>query len=584
MEYQHELRIDLIGLTDPEDHGMSEPCTKWLEQLERATNYAELQSIFTQISDAAQSTADGGQFAQAIDMAIQRIEQERSRDQQELDQRDGNYSAFKQEQGGFTGWIKRHIPFSETRRQDRDHRERIDEQQAEILADNLIIARAQMLKERLLPADQRCTGHVVDEWRNRLRANESVAQLRDYAESLLQIDKELSCSDAFVQELATEINAFAKAKFSSEDDQRRQRSDLQASRSELANLQTELDNKRELFTAAIETAGELVKQDLISGNPDFDRLHREIAQWEHCLSQWKHGERPLSELNSVAKNMQELLSKRLQMESEIETCSVEIQRMTGQADATEHLCLTARNSHAEYSGRYQVAQRAAQHSQAAWQAVKQRFEAQGSIPQAEVSSQPTIDPDPQLASEYQRLKSEQEFAQEQLKIATAPFESARSELQSAEKSLEKLRADLNAHAKRWDELTKAKQQTHAKLIEHEQEVWRKREQVERWLVDYRNALALLDYKPPSMQSVADHHRLPPPSMFAEFQERSTPTSSAEKWVMELADTYQGLAKSLESDQRELKKQLSSLRQEMQQAWTKRCHELLGSQLAQQVCK
>ncbi len=115
--------------------------TDWLERLNRATEYRELEVVFSEISAAARTTTQGEQLAETIDEAIRRLEQERLRDEEELRAFEQDYAVFKQQQQGVVGWFKRHMPLTGTRRKELEHRGSIADQKAEILADNLIIAR-----------------------------------------------------------------------------------------------------------------------------------------------------------------------------------------------------------------------------------------------------------------------------------------------------------------------------------------------------------------------------------------------------------------------------------------------------------
>ena len=127
----------------------------WLERLTRATDYRELQLVFTEIAAEAGRTTDPVGLARQIDEAILRIERERLHDEDELRSFEREYESFKESKSGVVGWLKRHVPFTETRRQDQEHQQAVEDQQAELLADNLVIARAQMLKESLLASDVR---------------------------------------------------------------------------------------------------------------------------------------------------------------------------------------------------------------------------------------------------------------------------------------------------------------------------------------------------------------------------------------------------------------------------------------------
>ncbi len=115
---------------------------QWLERLNQATEYRDLQSVFAEIAADARSVTDSAQLAASIDEAIYRIQRESLRDEQELAALRGEYETFKQQHKGVIGWLKRHIPFTETRRREKHHTQTVSVQEAEVLADNLIIALA----------------------------------------------------------------------------------------------------------------------------------------------------------------------------------------------------------------------------------------------------------------------------------------------------------------------------------------------------------------------------------------------------------------------------------------------------------
>ena len=97
--------------------------SNWLERLNGATEYRDLQVAFSDLSAQARVATDGEQLASSIDEAIRRIELERLRDEDELQEFEQEYEQFRNQQSGVVGWFKRHIPFTETRRQEKQHKE-----------------------------------------------------------------------------------------------------------------------------------------------------------------------------------------------------------------------------------------------------------------------------------------------------------------------------------------------------------------------------------------------------------------------------------------------------------------------------
>ena len=166
--------------------------SSWLEKLASTTNYRELQAVFSQMATEARDASNTSELAASIDEAIHRIEQERLRDQSQMDVSKDDYDAFKQQQSGVIGWLKRKMPFTETRKQELHHRESVNEQRAEILADNFVIARAQMLKEAILPSQSRRMGQRIQDWRQKLIQHESILGIREYGNLLSELGRELS--------------------------------------------------------------------------------------------------------------------------------------------------------------------------------------------------------------------------------------------------------------------------------------------------------------------------------------------------------------------------------------------------------
>ncbi len=241
----------------------------WLAMLSKATSYNELQQVFVSMSIEAQSTDKGEALAATIDEAIRRIEQERVRDQSELDSFTAEYDTFKQQQSGVIGWFKRKLPFTETRKQELGHRDVLNDQKAEILADNFVIARAQMLKESILPPHLRRLGHPPSVWRDHLLQHESVAEIRSYGTVLRDLSQELPKSTAFIDTVTSDVEAFASAHFSDKENQLRRNADLLAARAELKALVDELKEKTNVRKSALASLMGLVTNELSTNDPEF---------------------------------------------------------------------------------------------------------------------------------------------------------------------------------------------------------------------------------------------------------------------------------------------------------------------------
>ncbi len=180
----------------------TEMSPQWLERLNQATEYRELNVVFSDIAaNARSSTPNDVELAKCIDLAIGRIQQESLRDEQQLKTAETEYQAFKEQNSGLLGWLRRHLPFTEARRREKRHNQAVADQRAEILADQFIISRAQMIKEHLLPPDSRRLGQRANQWQQWLDECTSPSRMQDLASLVHQLGDELGQSYAFINEL-----------------------------------------------------------------------------------------------------------------------------------------------------------------------------------------------------------------------------------------------------------------------------------------------------------------------------------------------------------------------------------------------
>jgi len=236
----------------------------WLDVLQNATSYRELQSVFSQMALEANSTDDAHALAASIDEAIRRIEAERVRDESQLENVASEYDSFKQQQSGVIGWFKRKLPFTETRKQELGHRGAVGDQQAEILADNFVIARAQMLKEQILQAPLRRMGYRAKDWQERFLHHDLVPGIRFFGTVVTELGDALMQSTAFIESVRVEIEAFSEAIFTEKEDRSRRDADLLAARGELKALENEDHEKQAMRSNAIKRLGALIQTELIS--------------------------------------------------------------------------------------------------------------------------------------------------------------------------------------------------------------------------------------------------------------------------------------------------------------------------------
>ena len=411
------------------EHIMATP-QSWLETLDQATSYRELQAAFSKMSAAASTTSDPTALAGAIDEAIRRIEQERSRDQAELATFATEYDAFKQQQSGVIGWFKRKLPFTETRRQELQHREAVDDQQAEILADNFVIARAQMLKERILPGAMRRMGHRLDEWQRSILQNDSLQGIREYGNVTYQLGVSIHNGLAFIQSVAGEIDAFARASFGDKEDRSLRDSDIVTARSELKVVQDEVHGKDLLRKSAVKRLSELVHDELVAHDPDFRTLTDAVKQLKEVTARFPTLTKVIEERQLELKNLCAKLAELESIPHKLEALETALRTLKRESEDAEHRRVLATRELEEPSRRYESAMRELQQSKAALKAAKSMYDAYlAEQNQAEVSSASSFQTESPVVAEHERLRIAAAQAETQLQNATPEFERAKSKFE-----------------------------------------------------------------------------------------------------------------------------------------------------------
>jgi len=410
----------------------------WLESLLLATTYRQLQEAFDQMSLAIADKDADHHWASLIDEAIGRIEQERIRDQGELAEFHAHYDAFKGQNSGVVGWFKRKIPFTATRKQDVELRDLVSDQEAEILADNFVIARAQMLKETLLPAEAARAGKPSSYYRDQLAANDSVTKLRDFGQILVEANRESLTAEQFLTQLRTDIDAFAAARFVEKDDQQLQKSGLEKARLELGRLVNTFEDKKKLVSAADDRLRHLVEQELAGSSPEFNTLQQQIAQ--------------LKEFNEQCESSQSLLDARTKLLDQIKQKLTALSGIPAKVKLIETKVEKLRND-------LQVAKTALQRADAEYQPVHQRYEAaRVAADQAKLRVEATrplvnaylaeqgLDADSAagaassspICAEYQSLKAAAATGESQLQQVAFVYEAANRQRQQSQAELDKL--------------------------------------------------------------------------------------------------------------------------------------------------
>ncbi|HEV3022197.1 MAG TPA: hypothetical protein VGX76_07005 [Pirellulales bacterium] len=410
----------------------------WLRRLENALDYEALQQTFSQIVAEAQSGKESPELARAIDAAIKRLEEERANDERELQEIQGRYESFREENRGVMGWFKRHTPFTETRKHEKEHVHEVADQQAEILADNLVIARAQMIKERFLAPAERKLGRRPGDWQAELDRRHTVHELGGLAESLKAVAAEIDRSRGFVQLLKQDIEAFAGAQFNSKEDRQRRDADLATARAELADLQHELDQEAAIKQEGLQRLGKLVAEELTANDAAFrddahqlERLRAAAARFEEARAATAGLAAAVGTLGRLAKelhdlpaDLQQLREKRKQIERQ-------------QSDAA---IATARKAavHDERRLRLDEAQRALQQRQQALDSVTQSEAAYRAAHQAEKSMPQMVEAggdDSPYAGQLQAAQAALDAAQASVAQVQPGCDAAKCEVDDAQRAL-----------------------------------------------------------------------------------------------------------------------------------------------------
>jgi hypothetical protein len=413
--------------------------TDWLDRLDNVFDYQALQKLFGEIADRAVAEREDTGLAKKIDEVIRRIEEERAADQTALDEIKGRYETFQQDNRGFVGWFKRHLPFSEARRQDVHHRSGLADQQAEVLADNLVIARAQMLKERFLGPAERKLGHRTGHWQSELDAAASVAQLAAISASLRSLAPEIDQSRAFVELLRRDIDAFATAAFRAKEDRVRRDGDLAAARGELAELAKEVGQKEKLKRDALKRLGHLVTEELTATDSAFRDDSRRLTELEslgerlraarETLGQLKAAAEKIGalnkELHAIPEQLQQLRVERQQAEQCQTDAAVADARKTAVADERRARCDEARRRVDQ--ARQSLA--AIEQADAAWRA--------GHTPEKTMSQMVEAAPDQSPHAAHRReAQAALNMAQTAFQEASQSFEMAKQDAQQGRSAVE----------------------------------------------------------------------------------------------------------------------------------------------------
>ncbi|HIK92962.1 MAG TPA: hypothetical protein EYG03_13425 [Planctomycetes bacterium] len=546
---------------------------QWLERLNQATEYRDLQSVFSDIAADARSVSQSEQLAASIDEAIYRIQRESLRDEQELDALRGEYETFKRQHKAVIGWLKRHIPFTETRRREKHHTQTVSDQEAEVLADNLIIARAQMIKEQVLPPDSRRLGQDPAEWQRRLSARDDLASLSDYADVVREMDQELQNSRTFVAELDGDIDAFSGARFSDSEDQHRRDADMSAARNELAALQAEIQHEGSLRSAAIGRLSEMVSEDLAISDPSFHQLEERTSLLETASRRAKDGGKRFEDMQS---NVKDMLNHAEQLEAipEKRNKLVDKQRqLQHDEDDAQRQLSAASNTLSELAASFDRAKDRVQQGRAAVAAAKKVYQAH-----LAETGQVEVDPNQSspVAEQFARTEPELETAETELRAAKRPYDTARAEVQQAELAIIDVQRRREQSRTEESRLADRDRELRDKISSCARQLTTALDRARTAINDYLVALRPIDHEPSlrELESLSSGRHYGTPQL--------QPASEREQDLRAAAGLYAGVIKSLKRDRKDLDHLLAADRNQRGTVWTERCRQLLDDYLADEV--
>lgn len=528
----------------------------WLARLSAATDYGQLDELFSQIAaEARRPGADAESLAAAIDMAIRRIEEERARDTAQLAEFQQQYDAFRESQQGMVGWFKRHLPFTETRRQELNLRGQVSDQQSEILADNFVIARAEMLKQQLLPADTRVLGHRPAEWRQQLQTDGELNSLPAYAEAIERLGHELRRSESFVNQLKADIDAFADARFADRDDSARRDRSLDVAREELHGIEAELDEKRKLRSSGVARLKELVRDDLASRDGEYRGLLQRLGLSRNAaalLDRTRTSADQWQSMNQRLTDLRHQLSRLPQQLSELQTNMEHLRRELQQAEDNRTRAETELRRQSEI---YDAARMQLERAQSGLAAGRQVYDAylkqQGN---AEVANPAELEVDSPVAVEYRRLQEALQVAQQHVNGLQRSYDAARAQ---SEHELARVRSV--------QQKLEAAQREQQQLTESESQLRRDDHQLtSQWPTIWRELQGAIDGYLHQSQLAGRRPQLSQPADVLDPE-------AAAKWLRQLDAEAHQLQQALATDQ-----------STCDDRWQTHCHQLLTPDLAREL--
>lgn len=559
-----------------------------LERLSTATNYKDLQEIFGELAAQAKAGGENPELARTIDEAVRRLEQERARDEQEMADIQSRYDNFKSDNKGVVGWFKRHVPFTETRKQEVGHREELGDQQAEILADNLVIARAQMIKERILGSGQRRLGLRPLDWQMQLAQHESVEGLTACATLFKRLTEEAGQSTAFVQELKRDIDAFAGADFKSKDDRQRRDADYAAACQELGVLEKELDEEKKLRKSGLKRLADTVATELAGKDATFRDDGVRLERFVELLVRLDESRSGATKLVAAVGGVSGLLKELTDLPNETRKVREALQK----AESHRGLADTHRDKSATLTDRqtrHEEALRNLEQKQQLLAGAEQFHQAYVAEQQAKQAAGLPVEvesPDSPVIRCFHEAQAAVHAAQSLVRETQAPMERARQEaaearaaLDAANKEIETLRQKLATLEQRAPqirlELNRASEGTRGACDAAASAF-------AAYLASARAMNPPVPFRPEEL-AAGPYGWLGPHGLERSFSETLMHAERDPQRHGLAVGLLDRLAKWLEAQHAKLDQERKTMHDRRTALWQRRCRELLGDDLASEAC-
>lgn len=565
---------------------------RWLDVLQNATSYSELQNVFSEMALEASSTDNAPALAASIDEAIRRIEQERDRDEAQLDDVTSKYDSFKQQQSGVVGWFKRKLPFTETRKQELGHLGALSDQKAEVLADNFVIARAQMLKEKILQAPLRHMGNRPKDWQERFLQHDSVQGVQPFGTIATELGNALIQSKAFIESIRVEIDAFSTAGFSEKEDRSRRDTDLLAARGELKLLENEDREKQVMRSNAIKRLGALIQTDLIATDPSFRTISQQVAQLNEVVRQvlrvQKHVEVRQSSLAILVDKFAEIgLIQERRATLELSTSS-----LRRDFENVEYRRSRAAKDLEEPSNAYNAAVREVNQAVVSLNIAKSNYDAylaaQGT---AETTTEFDYGATSTSEAEYERHKRIADQANEGLKRTTLVLENAKRHLTQVTQEADSILKKLEQQAKEMDLLPEKEVQNKKTLASVYENLTRNDPDFRNAIQSYSNLIAKVSWMenhsllvgvPSEVFFPGTNQDILPPSPSWPRLPGVSHKSREQTEFEQLSTATDRFAKTFKADGATLQKAYSKLIAARNEVLQQRCRSRLDPKLASEV--